>query len=685
MSKASASNQTPAIRPSQFESSSISALQNSVNMFRGDVNFQKPLFSLAGKPNDSSLAVQVNVMCESNVNQDVTTWNLQAPTGVLGLGWSLVGSRISAKSTGAVSAASVQYEYQSGGSSNALIASDGPWVRAYFDDSLASEMGGPNVSSKLIQAFAAAGLRLSQHATIGVTNLGPWQVDDPVYEHLYTITTTMLKSKSVLQVTDGGQGFDLQDYQFYKIFYYAKYERWEVTDNNGTVNVYGGGYAPPTLRVTGDGFNTSAGNSVEWSVKWGDASGNWTGSSLETAGQCQYATAWNLSTQIDRYGDKVHYEYNGFGRNSDGLLNRGAEQLVGGTGGLPYTKACYLTRIIDLFGGTIDFSYIDKTYTVTAQEYMDPHKVLTPADAPNTPPSNLTTPNAYQDRYETLLLSEVAINSAAGELIYKLGFTYSPPINVNQMPAGVNVVVNGSPASASNELSVSVNLDSDSATVTYNTLAGDSAQQAAEGLWQACIDSQTLASFINVGELIETPGGAGTYQFLLYARSLDATLEVNQVTVSPTSNAQVFLTTSAAAASQNENAPQAAGLVKSYLLGVTEYNPAGDSLPDYCFDYYWAGQGPNLGAIKSITYPDGGCGRFTYAAAELAICNREQTIKAPTEQLGDNAVPHVWFGTDYAVTVWTSESGGKAMLEVHNWTGRWQRWSPKQPAIYVNE
>jgi hypothetical protein len=38
-------------------------LKNSVNMFRGDMNFQKALVTIPGKPNDSALEVQVSVMC----------------------------------------------------------------------------------------------------------------------------------------------------------------------------------------------------------------------------------------------------------------------------------------------------------------------------------------------------------------------------------------------------------------------------------------------------------------------------------------------------------------------------------------------------------------------------------------------------------------------------------------------
>src|SRR6185369_9882510 len=102
--------QAPAIRPTQFENSNATSLKNSVNLFRGDVNFQKTLATLPGKFDDNTLEVQVNILYESNVTQQVTTWNLDAPTGILGLGWSLSGESISANSSGALSQSSLQYE-----------------------------------------------------------------------------------------------------------------------------------------------------------------------------------------------------------------------------------------------------------------------------------------------------------------------------------------------------------------------------------------------------------------------------------------------------------------------------------------------------------------------------------------------------------------------------------------------
>ncbi|MBO8131424.1 MAG: hypothetical protein H0Z29_07915 [Candidatus Marinimicrobia bacterium] len=57
---------------------------NSVNLFTGDVCLPLRLVSVSG-PN--GLGVDVSIVYNSNVQGVVNTWNLEAPTGVLGLGW----------------------------------------------------------------------------------------------------------------------------------------------------------------------------------------------------------------------------------------------------------------------------------------------------------------------------------------------------------------------------------------------------------------------------------------------------------------------------------------------------------------------------------------------------------------------------------------------------------------------
>src|SRR5262249_52979825 len=77
---------SPAIRGFQIDASAIGDAQASVNLFRGDVNFPLKLVSLAG-PN--GLDLNLSAFYTGAPSLQVDTWNLDAPTGVLGLGWSL--------------------------------------------------------------------------------------------------------------------------------------------------------------------------------------------------------------------------------------------------------------------------------------------------------------------------------------------------------------------------------------------------------------------------------------------------------------------------------------------------------------------------------------------------------------------------------------------------------------------
>jgi len=575
-------NQAPAIRPTQFENSNADSLKNSVNLFRGDVNFQKTLVTLPGKFGDNTLQVQVNILYESNVSQQVSTWNLEAPTSVLGLGWTLSGESISATSNGALSQSSLQYAYQSGGTSNQLYGNNDVWVRGFLKGSLASYLNPditPGEMQEIVNGFAAVGLLLDISATVQANGNDAWILDDSVDEHLWNLSLVTKDEQQVLQISDGGQSFELQSYQFWKIFYYPKYERWEIADNSGALKIFGGG-----LVQTPDGYNTSNGNSIEWGVRW-DENGSWNGSSTGAANQEQYANAWNLYAKVDRYGDRVTYEYNGFER-VDGLISKGAEQLVA-AGGKPYTKACYITKITDPFGRRIVFHYKYKTFTETAQEYIDPHFVLTPANSNNTPPVNLNTPTGFQDRYEVLLLKNLEVRAQNGtndyELVFGLSFHCPPPQNISTTPAEMQAI-----------------------------------------------------------------------------------------------------------------------MCKSYLQEIAWYSAAHMNLPGYLFVYYLdSSEGPNLGSIKSITYPEGSTGTFTYGVTALPICDRAQIVIPPAnmnagdvleeiEDVGDprlptrniGAKPRVWFGEDYAVTVWISQDLTQVSVEVHTWVGHWARWSPTDNLIF---
>ncbi|WP_378956010.1 RHS repeat-associated core domain-containing protein [Pelosinus sp. sgz500959] len=76
----------PGILGSQLDLGSIGDIGKSVNLFRGDVNLPLKLVSLAGRNN---LDISVVALYGSNIHTFVNTWNMDAPTDVLGVGWSM--------------------------------------------------------------------------------------------------------------------------------------------------------------------------------------------------------------------------------------------------------------------------------------------------------------------------------------------------------------------------------------------------------------------------------------------------------------------------------------------------------------------------------------------------------------------------------------------------------------------
>ncbi|MEB3311169.1 MAG: RHS repeat-associated core domain-containing protein [Snowella sp.] len=134
----------PAIRSFQFDSQALGKIKDSINLFRGDVNLPLNLVSLTGR---NGLDVKVAIIYGSNVQNSINTWNLEAPTGVLGLGWSLGFDRIVADNN-TISPSERRFYLMAGGSMNPLIrigtASDGAylyetqnyqfWRIAYYPD-----------------------------------------------------------------------------------------------------------------------------------------------------------------------------------------------------------------------------------------------------------------------------------------------------------------------------------------------------------------------------------------------------------------------------------------------------------------------------------------------------------------------------------------------------------------------
>ena len=539
-------DQIPQIQTFQLDQGAIGNVRNSVNLFRGDVNFTQTLFRMPGRTADPALAVSVVLIYQSNVYRAATTWNLDAPTSTVGLGWSMPTTCIRLDDGQSPTPGAWSYSYSSGGTATPLIEEPAtPFLFAMSAALVSGLQDGAVVPSGILAAFAEVGLAVSANAVLSAPAVGStsWTITDNDGQRLFTLEP----GETALAAYDGGSSFQLQNYAFQKILYYPPFERWVVVTEDGTTLSFGG------IAPKRGAYNTSVGNSVEWAVRWTspDGAALWIGPSTLTTGQSQYARAWHLAGASDVWGNTIAYGYNEWTPDQNTNLIPEVEQLVG-NGGLAYTKACYLTSITDVFGRKAIFTYADKLWNADAaspREYADPHKV--------TPD---TTPDAYQDRYETQYLASIAVQDQTGAPLLGVILQYGLPQN------GVANV-----------------------TPTTGSLYGDT--------------------------------------------------------------------------------------FKRFLTGIVLTNATGQSLPGICFAYYLEPTGPSPGALQSITYPQGAVATYTYTDSPqtLPICERTITVTPPAA-VSSGSQPFVWFGPDYAVTVWWSATTGVLSLVVYTWLGRWQPW-----------
>lgn len=107
----------------------LGVFQNSVNLFTGQLNFALPVSEIRGNGNLAySLAFSYS---SQNIRQQATTWNIEAPTSVLGLGWNIDLPRIVVDHKGTAARQDDDFYVVEGGTSyelrfNELQGSD--WV-----------------------------------------------------------------------------------------------------------------------------------------------------------------------------------------------------------------------------------------------------------------------------------------------------------------------------------------------------------------------------------------------------------------------------------------------------------------------------------------------------------------------------------------------------------------------------
>lgn len=562
MPDASAGSGVPAIRTFQFDSSSIGRISSSVNLFRGDVNVPQKLFSLPSRHSGSGLDIDFSIFYQSNVFQSASLRNLEAPTGVLGLGWNLPLTFIEATSGGSPDPDTRTYTLSDNGSSNVLIRQAVQPVLFSLPASLANalQMGRP-VPAQVRSEFLNLGLPLSVDAVAsGVA--GNWNLADDENEQQFLIQTSA-RNANVCNVCYGGQAFQLRNYSFWHIIYFPTYERWLIVTGDGIRKSFGGG-----VSKTQNGYATSAANGIAWQVWWTlQGIPAWTGPSSVTASQKQVARAWYLVSASDPFGDTVAYQYNGWARNANGLIPDVEQQV--GKGGLPYTKAVYLTHVTDVFGRMVAATYGDKLWSSSKddspREYADPHRAA---------PSN--EPNAYQDCYETKYLQKLVVSASNGTPVFAVRFGYSPRPQVQ---------------------------GSEQAVANVNSYTG----------------------------------------------------------------------------------PLQGDTFKRYLTSVVMVNGEGASLPGFRYDYHLdaSAQGAQPGALRTITFPQGGQASYSYTQQKLTQCNRDVTVSRPVQTPGGS--PRVFYGDNYVVTLWFDPNASVITLQVWSWFGRWVSWQPTTGIVLTTD
>lgn len=151
----------PAIRTFQMDSGAIGTLSSSVNLFRGDVNLNQTLFSLPGRSPDNGLDVVLALQYQSNVYEPAHTWNREAATGVVGLGWSFPLTWIEASSGASPLASARQYILYDNGSPNPLIRQADAPILARFPPTWAELLeDGQPVPGVVLEAIRGLGLAL---------------------------------------------------------------------------------------------------------------------------------------------------------------------------------------------------------------------------------------------------------------------------------------------------------------------------------------------------------------------------------------------------------------------------------------------------------------------------------------------------------------------------------------------
>jgi RHS repeat-associated protein len=108
---------------------------------------------------------------------------------------------------------------------------------------------------------------------------------------------------------------------------------------------------------------------------------------------------------------------------------------------------------------------------------------------------------------------------------------------------------------------------------------------------------------------------------------------------------------------------------KRYLTRVSMITREGLELPNFAFEYYNSTKTDlssqfNRGALKGITYPQGGRVNYDYLPTQLEGTKLDLDFQP-------KGIPRVWFGSDYAVITDYNGAEQGLVVNIHQWNGEW--------------
>ena len=364
----------------QYDGFSAGEFYTSVNLFRGETKFDYPLVTELPKKN--GIGIQISATYSSNTDRISRSDNTNSACGILGLGWGLGYSAVYREESDVIQPPERERYYYCGidGGTCQLYQTDRKWIVAALQKEDAQELQNECVSERLSGLLTEQGIVVTQGSKI-VRNV----------EVIVIVDDTRRFELAAEQEEDGGYrfyyhgiNFEPANFDFSKIVYFPEFEVWYITDKQGIRRVYGG---------------TGNDGELQYRVHYhGQII-----SSVNKQNQEQAVVAWNLSREETIWGNQVLYHYIQDTKNV-------------GRDGLPYTRACYLSEIVDSYGFSSKFQYEEKRYDDEYKEYIDPNH---PYDL--MPEEHI---ECDQARFETKYLTSISTYGPENDLIETITFNY---------------------------------------------------------------------------------------------------------------------------------------------------------------------------------------------------------------------------------------------------------------------